>query len=588
MKKNVVLIVILILAIASPGLLLSQTNKEDEKFEKLLEEYFDSLWKFYPTQATLASYHTYDGNLEDIGSNDLTKRHEELDEFNQKFITEIDRTKLSPDLQIDHEMIIDGLDYQLLMHENILPWEYNPLFYNQILNSCIRALTTKEFAPIEERAANAISRLKAIPGFIKQAKNNLKTPPQLFTELTLMQFPSILSFYKVDLPLWIEQVPSSAKNKLQQNLDKAITELESYQGYLENELLPQSTGTFRLSTAHTRLVRDTFQNILSLQELIARAQADYKNIRREMFLCCMALYKIMEPKINIENPPPTISEEQLKNEVISHVLSHISSEHASKDEFLDVLIKVSDEVKNFLSLKDMITIPEADLKIKAMSSDTQGLKWYAFNPPGIYETEKTYLWEISPFPEDIEEETIMSFLQEYNNFFIYFWATRNIFPGSFVPVALTQDNPSIVRKHYANLPLMKGWSLFLEEKLVTNGFKNYDIRMRLNQLKCQLRAVQDFILEFNIHESGWTQEQAVAYMVRGGFQTQAEAERKWNQIALNPGYSAYGYVGFQELLDLEKEYKAQKGDAYSLKEFMDDILQYGLIPIRILKTKLFQ
>jgi hypothetical protein len=397
MKRNVTLIIILVLALASPGLLFSQANKEDEKFQEALEEYFDALWKFYPTQATLVGYHEYDNKLEDLKTNNIEKRHEELDEFNKTFVSSIDRTKLSPEMQIDHEMIIDGLDYQLYLHENILPWEYNPLFYNQILNSCLRSLTTKEFAPLEKRASNASDRLKAIPNFIKQAKENLQTPPQLYTEIAIKQFPAILAYFKTDLAQWITEAPASVKNKLQQNFNKAIVEIEGYQSFLQNELLPRSTGTFRLSTAHPRLIRNTFQNILSLQELIARAQADYKNTRREMFLCCMALYKIMNPKINIENPPATLSEEQLKNEVISHVLDHISSEHASRDDFLSTLQTVSDEIKSFLSIKNLITIPETQLELGPMPSDVQGKKWYSLKTPGLYETTKSYSWEIAPF-----------------------------------------------------------------------------------------------------------------------------------------------------------------------------------------------
>ena len=93
----------------------------------------------------------------------------------------------------------------------------------------------------------------------------------------------------------------------------------------QNELLPKSTGNFRLGEqAHLRLARLTLQNDIPLQELNARADADYKNIRREMFLVCIPLYKIMDPKINLDNPPPNLNEDQLINTAVTHVLNKIS------------------------------------------------------------------------------------------------------------------------------------------------------------------------------------------------------------------------------------------------------------------------
>ena len=98
----------------------------------------------------------------------------------------------------------------------------------------------------------------------------------------------------------------------------------------------------------------------------------------------------------------------------------------------------------------------------------------------------------------------------------------------------------------------------------------------------------DFKVELNIHQGGMTKEMAIAYMTRGGFQTEAEAERKWNSILLKPVESAYAYVGFQEILDMEKEYKNLKGDAFSRKEFRKKLLSFGALPLRHLKKKILE
>ncbi len=64
-----------------------------------------------------------------------------------------------------------------------------------------------------------------------------------------------------------------------------------------------------------------------------------------------------------------------------------------------------------------------------------------------------------------------------------------------------------------------------------------------------------------------TKEQAINYMVRAGFQIRHRSRAEWNQILLNPGDAAFAYIGFQEILDMEKDYKKLKGDAFNQKEF---------------------
>jgi uncharacterized protein (DUF885 family) len=59
-------------------------------------------------------------------------------------------------------------------------------------------------------------------------------------------------------------------------------------------------------------------------------------------------------------------------------------------------------------------------------------------------------------------------------------------------------------------------------------------------------------------------------------------------IVLHPCEAAYPYIGYEEILDLEKDYRKLKGDAFSQKEFLQKLLSYGAMPPRALKAKLSQ
>ncbi len=587
MRKTIILLAILSVAFSSAAALLPTRNGDDEKFQKSVEAYLDEHWKFYPTAATLAGYHAYDSKLEDFSDKNLEKRHDALDGYNQEFVAKIDKTRLSPELQIDHDIIRDAIDFELFRHENLVPWEYNPLIYNEIFIDSIRGLLASESAPLEARAKNAVERMKALPKFIKQAKSNLKTPPQLHTETAIKQFPGILDFYRNEFPKLIEAAPADSRSRLQSGLPAVISALQDYQNFLQKELLPKSTGNFRLGpTAHSRLLRLMLQNDIPLQELLNRAPTDYRNLRREMFFTSVPFYKIMDPKIDLENPPAGITEDQLYNAVVSHVLNRIKREHAGRDEFIDRVRESAEEIKNFIIQNQLIEIPEVNFVIQPMPPDSRGITWSRTLFPGIYATSKDVPVEICPIPQEWDEEKSKSFLEEYNNSFLYFWAVRNVYPGQLVPLAMARKNHSLARNIYPNQALIKSWPVLVEEMLVKSGFENYDLKLRLNQLKNLLKAVIDFLLEFNIHQGGMAKEQAIQYMTAGGFQTRAEAEMNWNRIVLKPGDAALAYAGYLEILKMEEAQKEFEGESFSQKEFLQKLLSHGAMPLRHLKKKM--
>jgi hypothetical protein len=571
------------------GALLSSQNQEEAKFQKTMDNYLDAYWKFYPTAATLAGYHKYDDKLEDLSDKNIEKHHDELDAFSQELVAKTDKTKLGADAQIDYDIMRNAIDLELMRHENLIPWQYNPIFYNHLFLNSIQGLLTKEFAPLDARMKSAIERAKDLPGLIKKAKENLQTPPQIYTETAIQQFPGVIDFYRIEVPKLIEPAAAEMKSKFQAEWAKIIPALEDYQSYLQTQLLPKSTGNFRLGEqAHSRLLSLTGEFSIPGSELVARAKADYNNIRREMAIVAMPFYRIMYPNISMEQLSTQYNEEQLRNIFIKGVFDKIKVEHPTKEDFIERVKANADSIKSFISKNGLITLPDVELTIEPMPSTDRGVSWTRLLTPAPYETAGSYAVQVSPLPDDMPADQVESFLEEYNDFYSPWWAVRQVFPGWFVPAFFTQKTASLMNKLYPSMPLIKGWSVGLEEMMINGGFGNYDLRLRLNQLKSQLKVVMDFNLELNIHQGGMTKEQAVQYMTVQGFQTPAEAEWKWNRILLNPCDAAYPYIGYQEILDMEKDYKKKKGEAFSKKEFLQELLNYGPLPIRYLKAKLAQ
>ena len=588
MKKTSILLLVLIFTVMSTTQLFSQQNAEDEKFQKLLDSYFDAYWKFYPTAATLAGFDKYNDKLEDFRDKNLERRQEEMDVFNKEIVVEINSQSLSPDFQIDHALLVNALDIDAMQHEMLVPWEYNPLFYNKIFMNCIRALFPEDSPPTEAQAKNAEARLKELENLITEAKKMLKTPAEIYTQTAIKQFPIIINYYRNELPALIEQTSDSIKGKLQSALTKVIPALTDYQNFLQNELLPRSTGSFRLVEAHARLVRTTFQNNIPVQELVTQAQTDIANIRREMLKTCFAVYKIMDPLFDIENPPSNLTEDQLINSVVAHVFNKIKDNHATKDEFTATVNSIIPQIKSYLQDNQFADLPANSVEIVPAPPEALQTSWLKLVFPAPYDPAGTFSLQIAPFPEEMTDEALQSLLEEYTNTFLPFWVAGTVYPGTLVPAVKTHTNASLVRKLYPNMPVLMGWTYMFGEQMMKSGYGDYDIKLRLNQLKFDLRPVVSFIVEFHIHEDTWTKEDALNYMTRVGFYTQGEAERVWDEILLNPLKNTYSYVGQQEFRALEERYKELKGDSYDPKEFLSQVLSFGAIPFRFLNRLVLQ
>jgi len=580
MKKTMIVLAVLALVACTTGALLAQ-SAEDAKFKKFQDTFWDAYFKFYPTAGTLQGYTKYNDKLEDPSEGALDKFNEQLDAFNQKLVSKIDKSKLSADNQVEHEMMLDFIDLEFLKLQYILPWNDNPMLYNDLFVQSLRSLLVK-LGP--GGVAPATARAKGIPGLVKRAKDSLKNPPQEYTQAAIDQMPAIIDFYKVEVPKL-----SGGNGALQAEAVKCVAALEDYQSYLKDTLLAKSTGNFRMRDWHKRILQMSTQgNLPIVEELVPQSQTDVKNISRDMLLVAIPFYKLMYPNIDVEQLGRTKGEEQTKNIIITGVLDKIKGDHVGRDEVVARINTSAANLKSFIQQTNTIDLPPDPLTIEAMPPSFPEGPFTILQAPGAFENGGTYTLYVRPLPASWTAEQANAFLEDLNNYYVDFMTVQRIFPGTFVPTALGRKDPSIVKRMAANQGLIKGWPIFLEDMFMETGYGNYDLRMRLNQLKLLLKTVLDFQMDISVHEGTYTKEKVIDTYVTKGYMSQVEAERRWNQIVLDPGSLSQPYIGYREILAMESDYRKLKGESFNSREFLMKLLSHGTIPLRTLKTRLAQ
>jgi uncharacterized protein (DUF885 family) len=593
MRKTLILVLVAAGVLLGTGAMQSQQNGEDAKFTKFVDTFLDAYWKFYPTAGTMNGFAKYNDKLEDLAESNIERYLAGLDKFNAELVNKIAKDKLSPEAQIDLDLVRNLIDFDQYRLEKIAPQLLNPLYYNEILYYSLAGLLANDVNDAKLKAAT--ERLKAIPGFVKQAKENLKTPPKEYTDAAAKQAAALLDYYKTELPKAADKGGAEAKSKFQAEYAKAVAAVDDYAKFLSGELQGKSTGNVRFGPeAHQRTLQIRTGHTMMLNDLNAIAAADTKNIRNEMFKACFAYYKIMDPKFDIENPaeyPANLKNDQnaLTNAVVQHVLDKIKSNQPAKTEWAAKIKSAAADIKAFLGKTKILDIPDQELTFDLLPPFERGYALGRLAGPAPYDKSASFTYLLNPYADALAADQQASFMDEFTNYMIPMWTIRNVYPGRFFPAAFTAKDASIPRKLSPNAALQAGWPLYIQDMFIYAGFNNYDLKQRLMELKLKLQAVIDFQVDVSFHEGNKTdKDRAIKLMTETGFQTQAEAERKWNLIVLHPGVASYAYIGYQEILEMEKNFKSAKGDQFNKKDFARKLLNYGSLPFRFLKDKVAQ
>src|SRR6266404_7425813 len=269
---------------------------EDDRFQKLAKDYIEGLLQSNPEYATSLGDHRFDDKLSDYSDEAEAKELARAKNFRQQLEAFSDLTKLTGPNKVDVRLLKDNIDNEIFGIEELKEREWNPLSYNQSLANSLYLLVARDFAPAGQRAASVRARMEKIPAVIAQAKANLKNPPKVYTETAIDQTQGAISLIKEGLNETLDKAPK-AKAGLAPLQEKTIAALNDYKTWLQKDLLPRSTGNFRLGAEKFRKkLRFALASDLSMEEIMKRAQADLQQTQSAIYETALPLYKKYFPK----------------------------------------------------------------------------------------------------------------------------------------------------------------------------------------------------------------------------------------------------------------------------------------------------
>ena len=271
------------------GVCLAQ--KRDAEFASLADRFFDEVvFKYDPVQGTQAGFHQYDAMLGSGSRADIDAQTAALHKFEQE-VESFGAGGLSAGVAADRELVLAQIRGQLLTLEVIRPWEKNPDIYSSGVSNAVFVIMSRKFAPADVRLKSVIAREKLVARLFQSARENLKNPPHIYTEIALEQLPGIVSFFQNDVPAAFKDVRDAPLlEDFRKTNQGVIDSLNAYQAFLKTDLLPRSNGDFRIGaeTYRKKLLFDEMVDIpldrlLEIgRENLRRNQEEFKRVAAQL------------------------------------------------------------------------------------------------------------------------------------------------------------------------------------------------------------------------------------------------------------------------------------------------------------------
>ena len=557
----------------------SDSNTE---FRDLASDYVREMPALSPIGATQIGDHRFDGELDAI---DAAGRQRAW-RFNQAYLRrlgDIDRSDLARELQVDFALLKHELEYDSWRIQVFQDWAWNPLVYTGKAGSAVYGLMAREFAPVATRLVRVSERLEKLPSFLYQVREVLvpRRVPRVHAETAIKQNRGVLSIIDgMVIPQW-HILSATQRARLEAAITGTRRAVEEHGRWLEETLLPQAKGDFRIGRQwFDEKLSFSLHTPLSRQEVKARAETAFRDVRNEMYQVSQRIYQKQFPLTRF----PADASDSYRQAIIRSALEICYQDRPERGTIPDVARAQVKQASEFVIEKAIVTMPDTPLEIILMPEFQRGVSFAYCDAPGPLDKALKTFYAVSPIPESWTEVQVDSFLREYNVWSMQDLTMHEAVPGHYLQLAHSNKYPSVLRALLSSGTFVEGWAVYSERVMVDAGYLEGDDRMRLINLKWYLRGITNALMDQAIHVDGMTREEAMHLMVEGGFQEEREAAGKWTRAQLTSAQLSTYFVGTQEHWDLRRTVEAAWGDRFSLKRYHDRILSYGSPPVQFVRA----
>jgi hypothetical protein len=483
------------------------------------------------------------------------------------------------------------------------------MWWVYLIGEGLFSLLARDFAPLAIRLESLAARAEGVPSVLTAARENLAGDGQrpiarLHTGKALEQWPGLISI--VDEAIATGDAAADGGDaetaavlpRLRTAREVAANALDAFEEHLRMRVLPASEGEGRLGPelfaakmAHT--LRDPE---LTPDRILGHAERESAAVRGEM----VRIAREIAPDWLGDAPIP-VGDDAL----VRAVLDRISIEHPGRDELLDFCIAELGGIEAFVREHDVISLTDEPLVIEWTPLFLRAFGQAMLSSPGPLEPGQKAMYHITPIADDATPEAAESQLRESNDRMLRLITIHEAVPGHYLQGVYANRVPSRVRAIFGSGLFHEGWAVYVTQVMMDAGYGGADPALLLVHWKYYLRCVINARIDVAIHTAGMSEAEAVAMMVDGGFQEEAEARAKYERARLSSTQLSTYFLGSLAFWQLEDEMRRRAAvtagattDAvpvprvvggygetpgFDYRRYLESVISHGAPPIPILR-----
>jgi uncharacterized protein (DUF885 family) len=528
-------------------------------FTLLADEILEEIWSFHPIAATYLGLHKYDTRMPDYSMKELQRRLKRFEQL-RIHLGEVDTSLLSSEQRIDCSLLKAALYDEIFDLRTGMVYERNPLLYVQSCVNGVYTIMTRHSFSIEEKMAAIVARLNQVPGFLACGKENLKRPAAVLCEVGVNQLTEGERLIEEIFEYYSDSLSQDLALQFQQAKAKAVAAMMQFEYWLEKNQDPDISyflgrEGYDLKLRNVHLLDIGADSILKVGEYYLRnAQSMIDSISA-----------LIEPSLRqMVTLPPDFGP--------AYVVEYRERE--------------LNDLRAFVADSRMLTIPEwvGEIKIVETPEFLRDLvPGAAMMPPGPFDQSRTSYFYTPPLPVVFDRSAAEYYYNYIHNRWFRGSAVHEAYPGHHLQLSIANNHSSAVCRSFRDYFLVEGWALYCEELMALSGYYEDTIGAMINTLEGVRYRAARVIVDVKLQTGVFDYEDAVRFMVDTFGGSEAYYSHEVKRYISTPIQPASYLIGKLQLQDLLEKYKEQKGSDFRLRDFHDELLKHGSIPIRLIR-----
>lgn len=547
----------------------------DSRLNSLFAEYDEFNIVSYPEGATYEGDHRFDDLLSDQSEEANKKYYNNIREFQTK-LENIPYSELNTDNKLNYDLFKRSID--LTLDGEKFNWHYMPIGQQGGIHIGFPQIVNYQPVTTVEEYQKYFKRLRGFGKQVDDVIDNMKKgmaaglmPPGFIIEQTLPQMEGVISadpeksiFYSTLkrenklTPAEFESVSSELKEIILYSINPAYKKLHDF---VKNQYLPNcriESGIWSVPGGKERYLSSVnyYTTLpLSADEIHNIGLQEVERISKEM--------ERLKDSIGF-----TGSLDEFNSYLKTDPQFYFTEKEDLMNGFRNILSNMDTKLPDLFG-----RMPEAKYDLFEME------EFRAKSAPAAY---------YYSAPEDRSRPGYF-YVNTYNlsarpKYTMTALALHEAVPGHHLQISIAQELKDLpkFRREYSVTAFVEGWGLYAEYLGYETGMYD-DLYQRYGALTFEMWRACRLVVDTGIHEKRWTREQAYDFMRKHTPNSDHDLKSEIDRYISWPGQALAYKIGELKLKELRKLAENKLGDKFNIREFHDEVLKNGAIPLPLLE-----